>query len=85
MIGRAGNELLALLLHHRIERPSCLENPRPKGEISLTENVASPFQAEPEHGENHNSGFHLSFGKDYGLESRSAFPVVGSTGKELCS
>src|SRR5258707_12178570 len=25
----------------------CLENPRPKAEYSLTENVASPFQAEP--------------------------------------
>jgi hypothetical protein len=30
------------------DRPSCLENPRPAGaEYSLTENVASPFQAEP--------------------------------------
>src|SRR5258708_30508469 len=27
----------------------CLENPRPKAEYSLTENVASPFQAEPRH------------------------------------
>ena len=25
----------------------CLENPRPQGGYSLTENVASPFQAEP--------------------------------------
>src|ERR1700685_292009 len=30
------------------DRPSCLENPRPEGaESTLTENVASPFQAEP--------------------------------------
>src|ERR1700719_2518314 len=30
------------------DRPSCLENPRPDGaESSLTENVTSPFQAEP--------------------------------------
>src|ERR1017187_7241146 len=30
------------------DRPSCLENPRPAGaESTLTENVASPFQAEP--------------------------------------
>jgi hypothetical protein len=30
--------------------PQCLENPRPAGaESTLTENVASPFQAEPRH------------------------------------
>ena len=30
------------------DRPSCLENPRPGGaESTLTENVASPFHAEP--------------------------------------
>ena len=29
------------------KRPPCLENPRPKAEYSLTENVAFPFQAEP--------------------------------------
>ena len=30
------------------DRPSCLENPSPAGaESTLTENVASPFQAEP--------------------------------------
>ncbi len=30
----------------------CLENPRPEGaESSLTENVTSPFQAEPTHRE----------------------------------
>jgi hypothetical protein len=30
------------------DRSSCLENPRPAGaESSLTENVTSPFQAEP--------------------------------------
>ena len=32
------------------DRLSCLENPRPEGaESSLTENVTSPFQAEPAH------------------------------------
>jgi hypothetical protein len=32
------------------DRSSCLENPRPNGaESSLTENVTSPFQAEPTH------------------------------------
>src|SRR5271157_4827970 len=32
------------------DRPPCLENPRPAGaESTLTENVASPFQAEPTH------------------------------------
>ena len=32
------------------DRPPCLENPSPKGaEPTLTENVASPFQAEPRH------------------------------------
>jgi hypothetical protein len=32
------------------DRPGCLENPRPKGaESILTENAASPFQAEPRH------------------------------------
>src|SRR5271155_5100975 len=32
------------------DRSSCLENPRPEGaESSLTENVTSPFQAEPAH------------------------------------
>ena len=36
--------------NHRIERPLCLENPRPEGaEYSLTENASSPFHAEPEH------------------------------------
>jgi len=50
MIGQRGNQFLALLLNHRIERPQCLENPRPEGaEPTLTENVASPFQAEPRH------------------------------------
>src|SRR5580692_7796587 len=30
------------------DRPPCLENPRPEGaESKLTENVASPFHAEP--------------------------------------
>jgi len=32
------------------DRPLCLENPRPAGaDSTLTENVASPFEAEPPH------------------------------------
>ena len=35
---------------YRTIDPQCLENPRPKGGIStLTENVSSPFHAEPGH------------------------------------
>ena len=35
---------------HRTIDPRCLENPRPEGaESTLTENAASPFQAEPTH------------------------------------
>ena len=51
MIGSAGNELLALLLNHRIERPHAWKIPARRAEYSLTENVASPFQAEPAHGQ----------------------------------
>ena len=48
MIGSAGKQLLALLVYHRIDRPHALKIPRPGGaESTLTENVASPFQAEP--------------------------------------
>jgi hypothetical protein len=37
-------------MSHRTIDPQCLENPRPEGaESTLTENVASPFQAEPTH------------------------------------
>jgi hypothetical protein len=51
MLNSAGANPLALT-HHQIQasgdRLPCLENPRPKGaESSLTENVTSPFQAEP--------------------------------------
>jgi hypothetical protein len=34
---------------HRIERPHALKVPARRAEYSLTENVASPFQAEPRH------------------------------------
>jgi len=50
----AGTDLLALGIYH--QKPasedslSCLENPRPEGaESSLTDNVTSPFPAEPRH------------------------------------
>src|SRR6266478_3682378 len=48
----AGVDPLALSIQKQAsdDRSSCLENPRPEGaESSLTENVASPFQAEPAH------------------------------------
>ncbi|HMD07389.1 MAG TPA: hypothetical protein VKH63_07620 [Candidatus Acidoferrum sp.] len=46
----AGADPLALSIQKQAsdDRSSCLENPRPEGaESSLTENVTSPFQAEP--------------------------------------
>jgi hypothetical protein len=52
MLISAGADPLALSIQKRAsdDRPSCLENPRPQGaESSLTENVTSPFQAEPAH------------------------------------
>jgi hypothetical protein len=48
----AGIDPLALSIQKKAsdDRSSCLENPRPAGaESSLTENVTSPFQAEPAH------------------------------------
>jgi len=37
-------------VHASDDRLPCLKNPRPEGaESSLTENVTSPFQAEPAH------------------------------------
>jgi hypothetical protein len=50
----AGADPLAPGIHNQRQasddRLSCLENPRPEGaESSLTENVTSPFQAEPAH------------------------------------
>src|SRR6266566_6598640 len=54
MSSSAGCSSLALHTDNQKEssddRPACLENPRPAGaESTLTENVASPFQAEPRH------------------------------------
>jgi hypothetical protein len=52
-LGSAGACPLALCSERKQssdDRPTCLENPRPAGaESTLTENVASPFQAEPRH------------------------------------
>ena len=51
MLSSAGAYPLALctaLRKSSDDRPPCLENPRPEGaESTLTENVASPFHAEP--------------------------------------
>ena len=42
---------------HRTIDPQCLENPRPEGaESTLTENAASPFQAEPRQYEAYGGG-----------------------------
>ena len=53
MLSSAGANPLALCTARKKpsdDRPSCLENPRPKGaESTLTENAASPFHAEPRH------------------------------------
>ena len=48
----AGVDPLALTIRKQAsdDRRSCLENPRPeRAESSLTEDVTSPFQAEPGH------------------------------------
>src|SRR5713101_10087426 len=51
MLSGAGAYPLALRTNRKQssdDRPACLENPRPAGaESTLTENVASPFHAEP--------------------------------------
>ncbi len=53
MLNSAGANPLALCTAMKTssdDRPPCLENPRPEGaESTLTENVASPFHAEPRH------------------------------------
>ena len=54
MLISTGSDPLALCIHNQPrasdDRLPCLENPRPAGaEPSLTENVTSPFQAEPAH------------------------------------
>src|SRR5207244_9205556 len=53
MLSGAGPYPLALRTNRKQssdDRPACLENPRPAGaESTLTENVASPFHAEPGH------------------------------------
>ena len=52
MRNSAGADPLALSIQKQAsdDRSICLENPRPEGaETSLTENVTSPFQAEPAH------------------------------------
>ena len=54
MLNSAGTDPLALCISNQTpasdDRLPCLKNPRPEGaESSLTENVTSPFQAEPAH------------------------------------
>ena len=75
----AGADPLALSLQKQgsDDRPSCLENPRPDGtESSLTENVNSPFQAEPAQGQvvtliialNYNREFSFGFHRQFLVE-----------------
>src|SRR5437588_4860173 len=53
MLSGAGAYPLALRTNRKQssdDRPACLENPRPAGaESTLTENLTSPFHAEPGH------------------------------------
>ncbi len=70
MRNSAGADPLALGIYQ--QKPasddslSCLENPRPEGvESSLTENVASPFPAEPRH---------FDFERDAGMSIPSVWP-----------
>src|SRR5437870_1971386 len=72
MLSSAGANPLAL---HGMEisddRPPCLENPRPEGaESTLTENAASPFQAEPRHGQSILNYFRNWFGATFGEKKK---------------
>jgi|SRR5215470_939113 len=87
----AGCSSLALHTDDRKEspdgRPACLENPRLAGaESTLTETVASPFQAEPRHSEEQElpemrerprqeKASSISHKKTKGLERRKANPA----------
>jgi len=73
MLNSAGANPLALT-HHQIQasgdRLPCLENPRPKGaESSLTENVTSPFQAEPAH-------THIAVSLPLGSDALAVAPLI---------
>src|SRR5437667_9030232 len=73
MLVSAGADPRPLCSHNQPQasddRLPCLENPRPAGaEPSLTENVTSPFQAEPAH-----------FVADDTLEQLSTTSQVGQT------
>ena len=74
MFSSAGANVLALHIdNHKKssdDRPRCLENPRPAGaESTLTENVASPFHAEPRHFVLHVS-FH-AYQRHFATQARS--------------
>ena len=81
----AGVDPLALSIQTQAsdDRSSCLENPRPEGaESSLTENVTSPFQAEPVHDKKL-----IDVARSVGYESDAAFSkafkrVVGDSPAE---
>jgi len=65
MRNSAGTDLLALGIYQQPasdDSLSCLENPRPEGaESSLTDNVTSPFPAEPKHGQPRTVGCPTSY------------------------
>jgi uncharacterized OsmC-like protein len=52
MNGGVRTRSCATQTRHRIERPHALKIPARRAEYSLTENVASPFQAEPRQNQN---------------------------------
>src|SRR5271157_4341849 len=64
------------------DRPPCLENPRPAGaESTLTENVASPFQAEP-------TQVAATLHPDYGRGPCSpspVYPFTQTTWRNVCT
>ncbi|SRR6266403_3249161 len=51
----------------------CLENPRPKAEYSLTENVASPFQAEPRQRQSRRRFLTFSFARSLTTRTNCSF------------
>src|SRR2546430_5171551 len=71
MLSSAGANPLALRAARKKpsdDRPPCLENPRPEGaESTLTENAASPFQAEPRQ-----AGLQLCGGRPYRRDCKAS-------------
>ncbi len=86
----AGVDPLALSIQTQAsdDRSSCLENPRPQGaESSLTENVTSPFQAEPAHNDPRLvrvlSKFHHEIENDPGVWNRVGLLIESEVSSEV--